>query len=149
MSASKNKVIKNPMVKAIFWSVIGIFIFFALFTTAIQIPYFQTKIVKELSESVSERINYPVTIEHVNLDWFDELHLQGLRILDRKQNLMIGVEDLVVDFDLASLISEDQIKINQATLNYADIRLTKYAVDEEINIGTFIKSIKSMGQSGR
>ena len=131
------------MVKGVFWFIIGVFIFFILFAAAIQIPFFQTRIVKELSESVSERIQYPVTIEHVDLNWFDVLKLKGLRILDRKQNLMIGVEDLLVDFDITTLVSVNQIKIDRATFTKADINLTKYTIEEEINLGGFIKSLKN------
>ena len=130
------------MVKAIFWIIIGVFIFFLLFAAAIQIPFLQTRLVKELSKTVSERINYPVTIEEVHVDWFDELKVKGLRIYDRQQNLMIGVAELLVDFDITSLVSINQIRLDRATFTQADINLTKYSLDEEINIGGFIKSIK-------
>ena len=131
------------MVKAIFWFVIGVFIFFILFATAIQIPFIQTEVVKELSKSVSTRIQFPVTIERVDLNWFDELKIRQLRILDRRQNLMIGVNDLLVDFDITTLISKSQIRIDQATFTEADINLTKYSLDEQINLGEFIKSVKN------
>jgi hypothetical protein len=131
------------VVKGVFWFIIGIFIFFILFAAAIQIPFFQTRIVKELSESVSERIQYPVTIQHVDLNWFDVLKLRGLYIFDKEQNLMIGVDDLLVDFDITTLVTANQINIDQATLTNADINLTKYSVEEEINVGGFIKSIKN------
>ena len=142
MSTSKIKFIKNPLVKAIFWFIIGVFIFFILLAVSIQIPFVQTRVVKELSKSVSDRINYPVTIERVNIDWFDELKLDGLRIYDRQQNLMIGVNDLLVDFDIATLISISQIRLDNVIFTHADVNLTKYSMDEEINIGGFIKSIK-------
>ena len=143
MSSSKNKVIKNTLVKRIFWFVIGVFIFFALFAAAIQIPFIQTTIVNELSQSVSRKIQHQVTIEHVDLNWFDEMRLSGIRIMDREQNLMIGIGDLLVDFDITGLISANQIMLDGATLTSADIRLTKYTKDREINMGTFIKSIKN------
>jgi hypothetical protein len=143
MSTSDFKFIKNPVVKGIFWVVIGIFIFFLLFAAAIQIPFIQTKVVEELSKSVSDRIQFPVSIERVDLNWFDELKLRQVRILDRRQNLMIGVNDLLVDFDITTLISENRINIDHATFTGADINLTKYALEEEINLGEFIKSIKN------
>ena len=143
MRISDLKVIKNSVVKGIFWIVLGVFIFFILLAAAIQIPFFQTRLVKELSESVSDRIQFPVTIERVDLNWFDELKIRNLRILDRRQNLMIGVYDLLVDFDISTLVSVNQIKIDQATFTGANINLTKYSQEEEINLGEFIKSIKS------
>ncbi len=142
MSSSKIKFIKNPLVKAIFWFIIGVFIFFILFAAAIQIPFVQTRVVKELSKAVSTRINYPVTIDQVQLDWYDELKINGLRIYDRKQNLMIGVSELLVDFDITTLISSNQIRLDRATFTEADFNLTKYSIEEEINIGGFIKGIK-------
>ena len=114
MSSSKIKFIKNPLVKAIFWLIIGVFIFFILFAAAIQIPFIQTRVVKELSKAVSTRINYPVTIDQVQLDWYDELKINGLHIYDRKQNLMIGVSELLVDFDITTLISSNQIRLDRA-----------------------------------
>ena len=143
MSTSKIKFIKNPWFKRILLTLLGIVIFCVLFTLAVQIPFVQTRIVKELSETVSEKIQYPVTIEHVDIKWFDEWRISGIRILDRRENLMIGIEHLLVDFDITGFISQSQIKLDQATLNAADIRLTKYATDEEINVGTFIKSVKN------
>ena len=144
MSTSKIKFIKHPVIKIIFWFIIGIFIFFILFTAAIQVPFVQTRVVKELSKAVSDRIQYPVTIDHVNLDWFDELKVEGLLIYDLQQNLMIGVNSLLVDFDITTLISINQIRLDQATFTQADVNLTKYSLDEEINIGGFIKSIKKL-----
>ena len=130
------------MVKAIFWFIIGVLIFFILFAAAIQIPFIQTRVVKELSKAVTDRIHYPVTIEQVNLDWFDELNVKGLRIYDLQQNLMIGVAELLVDFDITTLITINQIRLDRATFTQADVNLTKYSIEEEINIGGFIKSIK-------
>lgn len=130
------------MIKAISWFIIGVFIFFILFAAAIQIPFIQTRVVKELSKNVADRINYPVTIERVNLDWFDELKVKGLRIYDLNQNLMIGVTDLLIDFDITTLVSVNRIKIDRATFTQADVNLIKYSMEEEINFGGFIKSIK-------
>ncbi len=143
MSTSKHKVIKNPLVRAIFWVVMSVLIFFVIFTTALQIPFIQTRVVKELSETASKRIQFPVTIEHVDINWFDELSIDGLRILDRQQNPMIRIDNLWIDFNLGGLVSETQIKLDQANLTGADIRLTKYQLDQEINLGVFIKSVKN------
>jgi len=130
------------VVKAIFWFIIGVFIFFLLFASALQIPFIQTRVVKELSKTVTDRLHYPVTIERIHLDWFDELKVTGLRIYDRQQNLMIGVTELHVDFDITTLISINQIRLDRAIFTQADINLTKYSIEEEINIGGFIKGIK-------
>lgn len=130
------------MVKAIFWFIIGIFIFFILFAAAIQIPFIQTRVVKELSKNVSDRIHYPVTIDHVYFDWFDELKVRGLRVYDLEQNLMIGVTDLLVDLNITQLVTVNQIRIDKATFDKADVNLTKYSLEEEINLGGFIKNLK-------
>ena len=113
-----------------------------LFAAAIQIPFIQTRVVKELSANVSARINYPVSIAHVNLNWFDELKINGLQIFDLEDNLMIGVNDLLVDFNLTELVTINQIRIDKATFNQAEVKLTKYSIEQEINLGGFIKSIK-------
>jgi len=130
------------VVKAIFWFIIGIIIFFILLAASIQIPFIQTRVVKELSKTVTDRIHYKVTIEQVHLDWFDELKIKGLRIYDQNQNIMIGVADLLIDFDISTLISSNQIRLDHATFTQANVNLTKYSVEEEINIGGFIKNIK-------
>jgi len=135
-------------VKGVFWFIIGIFIFFILFAAALQLPFVQTQVVKELSLSVSQRIQYPVTIERVNLNWFDEMRLRGLKIYDREENLMIGVDALLVDFDITTLISTKQIRIDQVTFTRSDINLTKYSIEEQINLGGFIKSIKNWASPG-
>ena len=139
---TKTQGIKKRWLKIIFWLVAGFFIFCLVFALAIQIPYIQTKIVKTLSNTITKNINFPVTIDRVDINWFDELRLEGINIQDRHGQSMITAQSLLIDFEISSLITQESINLDRATLQYSNFHLIKYSEVEDINISLFIKSIK-------
>ncbi len=113
-----------------------------LLVSALQIPFFQTKAVNKLTEYVSEKIHFPISIGYVNMHWFDKLLLEDVVIMDHTGAEMIRVKELLVDFELASLLDKQNINIDEVTLTQADVRLVKNSPVNGLNINQFIKNLR-------
>src|SRR5690606_12910782 len=110
--------------------------------SALQIPFFQAKAVNKLTEYVSEKIHFPISIGYVNMHWFDKLLLEDVVIKDHTGAEMIQVKELLVDFELASLLDKQNINIDEVTLTQADVRLVKNSAVNGLNINEFIKNLR-------
>lgn len=138
------QVIKKGIVKTVLWTTLLLFVVLVLLIGALQLPYFQTKLVQNLSLSISEKIGFPVSIGHVNLKWFDILVLDKVEIRDFKDNEMIYVHQLSVDFNLTSLIDDSDINLDQVNLDIVRVNLIRNTNDEDLNINLFIKRIRQL-----
>ncbi len=109
---------------------------------ALQIPFVQTKAVSKLTTYVSEKIQFPISIGYVNIRWFDMLLLEDVVIKDQTGAEMIQVKELLVDFELASLLDKQNINIDAVTLTESDVRLVKNSAVNGLNINQFIKNLR-------
>ena len=137
------QVIKNRIVKTVLWSAIVFLLAFVLIISALQIPYIQTKVVNELTQVVSEKIKFPVTIGYVNLSWFDQLILEDVNIKDPTGVDMIYVEEMLVDFQLSSLLDKKNINIDEVILKKSNVKLIKNSAVSGLNINEFIQNLRA------
>ena len=98
------QVIKKPIVKIAVRTILAIVILFFVAVVVIQIPYVQTKIVHKTSKYISDKTGFKSKISYVNIRWFDTILLEGVEITDTQDSLMIGVEEIAVDFNLNALL---------------------------------------------
>nr|WP_236612861.1 hypothetical protein [Cesiribacter andamanensis] len=111
---------------------------------ALQFPSVQTRLVQSTARWLSEKIDHPVSISRVNLSWFDELELEGVRVLDGQDSLMIGVDHIRVDFDLISLLMESPPRLDGVQLQRPYVQLIKNTPDSGLNINRFIRNIQAL-----
>ena len=110
----------------------------------LQLPGVQTYLVKKVSAELSERLGQPVTIDWVSIRWLDRAALGGIQLLDHEDNLLIGVKDLEVDFDLIEIIKTKEFSVNEVILRGAEVNLIRNAPDGSFNIDWFIYNIDSL-----
>ena len=113
---------------------------------ALQIPAVQTRIVQEAARRLSAKLEFPVSIQHVSIKWFDSLTLSGVRILDREQRPMIDVGRLDIDYDLRNLIdsSAHNLHLDEAVLYRPHVRMIKNPRTGDTNLDEFIARIETL-----
>lgn len=113
---------------------------------AVQLPAVQTRIVQEVARRVSEKLEFPVSIDGVSIKWFDSLTLSGVTILDREQRPMIQVGRLDLDYNLRNLIdsSAHNLHLDGAVLYRPAVRMIKNPRTGDTNLDEFIAQIDKL-----
>lgn len=122
------------------FSVVGLF---SGILVALQYPYVQTKVVQKATAYISNLLQYPITIQAVDISWFDNVNLNGIKVLDRENNEMIFLEKASVDFSITSL-SAPKLIIDEITLHDGRVNLYKFKSDSTVNITEFIETIREL-----
>ena len=116
----------------------------ALLTAAVNIPYFQTRIVQKLTHLITEKTGFQTSIHHVNIKWFDTIVLDTVRIYDAEDQLMIGVDEVAIDFDVRTFTDGKNIFLSEAYVRKGEVNLVKNELDGALNITRFIDNVKAI-----
>ncbi|MEO1049412.1 MAG: translocation/assembly module TamB domain-containing protein [Bacteroidota bacterium] len=119
---------------------------------ALQFPYVQTKLAGYVSNYIYEKTGFRAEIEQVNIDWFDEASLKGVKVYDNENNLMIEAERLGIDYDLPSLINKEHKNIDLVEVTGSKINLVHVQVNDStvtLNLNAFINRLKSLSKSAK
>ncbi|MEX2335938.1 MAG: translocation/assembly module TamB domain-containing protein [Fulvivirga sp.] len=138
--------IKKRIAKTILWFILSLLLLLGIIAGAVQVPYIQTEIVNYISKKYSNLTGYSISIEHIAIDWFDEINIKGIRIIDPEGNGLLYAEDIQINFDLDALLNKEDHKIDDITIDQAAIYLTKITVDDTVktlNINELVRRIKS------
>ncbi|AHM63078.1 hypothetical protein D770_24165 [Flammeovirgaceae bacterium 311] len=111
---------------------------------ALQFPYVQTRAVQYLTGWLSEKTGYPVQIGRVAISWLDELQLDDVRVWDDQDSLMIGIDQLQVDFNMISLLQSPTPRVDGVKLMRPYVQLIKNGPDSGMNINRFIRNIQDL-----
>lgn len=151
MSENKffTQVIKKRIVKTILWTTVAIVLLFTLISTAVQFSYFQTKIVSTLTNYLSEKSGFPFKVESVHIRWFDSILLKNVEVYDTEDNLMIGVQEIFIDFDLNTLFRHGNFNLDEASIYSANVNLIRNTDDDDYNINLFIYNLKQLFRSSK
>lgn len=140
------QVIKKRIVKAILWFILSVFFLLALVAGAIQVPYVQTKIVNYLSERYSGITGYDISIEHVAINWFDLVEVDGLRVIDPEGNRLIYTGEIEIDFNINAVLNKENHNVDNIVIDNAHVYLTKITVNDTVttlNINELIRRLKA------
>ncbi len=140
--------IKNRFVKIVLWLALSLFLLLIASAGAIQFPYVQTKLVNFLSEKYTSLLGYELSLERISIWWFDSIEIEGVKVIDSEENLMIKASSIDIDFDLSSLLDENNHNVDEIKIKEAVVHLTKIDVDTAytLNINHFIRKIKALSR---
>lgn len=139
----KVQVIKNRIKKVLAYSLtISVFTIISLFLI-LQMPPVQNWFASRFLKDFSQITGFPASVESFRMIWFDRLEVSGITIQDPAQNTMIGVERLIVNFRLASLLTKGDLYIDGIVADNAQVYITKPNCDSTslLNINEWINRI--------
>ena len=138
------QVIKKRFLKTLAYSVTTLaFIFIAAFLF-LQIPAVQQKILNRYLRGFSEVIGFRTSIGSFQLLWFDRLELQNLEVFDLEDNRMIGVRNVLINFQLSQLLENRDVNVDGIYLDSAEVfvtRINESDTSRDLNINVFINRI--------
>ena len=108
----------------------------------ISIPYVQTIIINKITDKVFASIGYEINLDYINIRWFDTILLNGVVVKDLKGNDMIKINQLILDFKLGNLITNNSINFDKAILVGAKVDMIKNSPDDDFNLNDFIRRIR-------
>ena len=128
--------------------VILIFAFLALgiATIALQLPSVQTFAVQRVTDRISGALGYPISIERVNIKWFDVVSLEGISVKDTSQLNMIDVGRIDVNLNVSNIIenASREIHLDEVNVYQPDVHLRVIPESGYLNIDGFIERINEL-----
>lgn len=136
--------IKKGVAKAILYIFLFIFFTLSVVVLSMQSSYVQTKVAQYGSEYFSEKLGFKITIEKINIEWFDQVSITNLNIKDLDNEDFISAERLWVDYDVKQLFTADNILLNDVSLEQARVLLIRDKGEDYFNIDNLIIAIKNL-----
>ncbi len=148
MSEKKTKaqVIKKGIARAISWTIITFLALALGLVLLLQVPSFQTYVVKKVASYLTEKTGFETTLTKVSIKWLDEIELEGLQIRDTQDSLMLGTDKILIDFNITDLLSDLSINLDEVRIEKLKVQLINNAEDGDLNINEFIKRISSLAK---
>ena len=100
MKLKRTQVIQKRLVKSILWLVLIPFLLLGLAIALIHLPPIQNFISNKITNYLTEGTGYRTEIDYVNIHWFNSITVDGAVIYDNNNIRMIGIDELVLTFDL-------------------------------------------------
>ncbi|MEL6559467.1 MAG: translocation/assembly module TamB domain-containing protein [Bacteroidota bacterium] len=111
----------------------------------IRIPGVQTYIAGKITSYVNQKTGFKSEITYLNINWFDEIIVEGLEIRDEQDSLMASIRRLDADLDFKALINDKSIELNQLVIENGLVHLIKHPNTPDINLALFLRSLGSSG----
>ena len=119
-----------------------ILVLILLLILALQSTYIQTYLAQIASEKISAILKFPISIKQLEIQWLDQVKLKEVQVKDRKNNNMIYVQELTLNYGFMSLFKNGNIYVDDALLDSLNVNLVDYPDSlGGLNIEEFISAI--------
>jgi hypothetical protein len=138
------QVIKNRILKISAYSVAALAFLVISAFLFLQIPAVQKKLINHYLRGFSDVTGFKTSISDFQLLWFDRLELRNLEVFDMEENRMIGVRNVLINFQLSQLFDERDIHVDGVYLDSADVFITRVNESDtsrDLNINVFVNRI--------
>ncbi|RRB02602.1 translocation/assembly module TamB domain-containing protein [Larkinella rosea] len=140
------------LLKTLLYTVLVVLLVVGIVGVSLQIPAVQTEVVRYAAKRVSEKLLFPVDIQHITINfsfpnvWVNSLTLEEVTIRNRDLKPMISVDRLEVTLALENLInnSATDIHLDEVLLYQPRVSLVKDAKTGNLNIDDFLERINEM-----
>ncbi len=139
------KLIKKRWVRAVLGMVFFFIAIIVLLLLALQTPYVQTKVVKKISKVITQKTGFYTSLDYFSIRWFDIAEVEGVKIYDTDGNLMLDFPSITIDFELNSLLYEEDKKLDLIEVWKGKAYLIKTDLNDSmktINVDLFLKNVK-------
>lgn len=136
-------------IRKIVWNVLlGIFeialVLFIFVAFAIRTPSFQTFLGHKASAVLSDYLENEVTIEKIDIAFFDKVFLEEFYISDQKRDTLIHFIELEIDFNLFNFsIADNFFPIDNVKMDSPTFNLRKYYGDDFSNLQFIVDLFKT------
>ncbi len=146
MKLKRTQVIQKRLVKSILWLVLTPFLLLGLTIALIHLPPIQNLISNKITTYLTEGTGYRTEIDYVNIRWFNSITADGAVIYDHNDVRMIGIDELVLTFDLRALLGKKDFKTKEAWIYRADVNLRTEEIGG-LNIDDWARKITDLTAS--
>lgn len=143
----KNPKVTEKILKAlrlifrlVLFLVLGLFLVAAL----LQIPYFQTKVSRVLTNYITDNTGFRTNISKVQIRWWDAVSLNDVVIFDQKDSLMVNLEEVYIDFSIRGLLDREKPSLDQIKMERGNVRLIFHENEELLNISEFFSRLNAL-----
>ncbi|GAB4486552.1 MAG: translocation/assembly module TamB domain-containing protein [Raineya sp.] len=127
------------------WLVIKPAAFVAAVAIMLAVPPVQTFLARFATQYLSEKTGFQITIQKIHFNLLNQdLLLKGLKILDKKGEKMMDLEELSCDFSLYDAIQGKNIFLDKFALKKGKVSLVLNPDSKELNIQEFIDAIENL-----
>ncbi|MFT4741995.1 MAG: hypothetical protein ACI9L9_002792, partial [Marivirga sp.] len=141
--------IKKGVAKAILYLFLIIFFILSVVVLSMQSSFVQTKVAQYGSEYLSQKLGFEITIEKINIEWFDQLVISNLLVKDLDHEDFIEADRLRVDYDIKQLLMAENIALNDVALSNAKVYLVRDKGENYFNIDNLIIAIRNLSSSDK
>ncbi|HEV8515180.1 MAG TPA: hypothetical protein VGQ59_17985, partial [Cyclobacteriaceae bacterium] len=106
--------------KIFLYGIFSVLVFFTLGFIILQFPQVQSALISRYLKGFSQVIDFPTTVESMDLRWYDRLELINVKIKDPEKNTMISIDRLLVNFEILSLLTKGSVNIDAADIEHAE-----------------------------
>jgi hypothetical protein len=136
--------IKKGIAKAILWVFLVLFFSLSVIVLAMQSSSIQTKVAQFGSEYLSEKLGFNITIDKINIEWFDQITLTGLYVQNKDNSTFIDINSLLIDYDIKQLINDESILFDNLKLENGRVMLVREKDDDYFNIDYLVEAIRNL-----
>ncbi|WP_296623752.1 translocation/assembly module TamB domain-containing protein [Marivirga sp.] len=136
--------IKKGIAKAILWVFLILFFSMSVLVLAMQSSSVQTRVAQFGSEYLSEKLGFDISIEKINIEWFDQITLSGLYVKNKDKSTFIDIKSIWIDYDIKQLINDESVLFDNLKLKNGRVMLIRQKGDEYFNIDYLVEAIKNL-----
>lgn len=127
------------IVRILVWGIIGIHIGIVVL---LNIPSVQGKLASIVSAELRKLLNTEVSVGHIELGWFNRLHIEEVKLKDLQGDELLNVHRLSARFEVKPLL-DGKIVINSVQLIGFDARLEKETPESVPNFQFVLDALAS------
>lgn len=127
--------------RVLVWVVFSSLLFLIFLALALQITPVQNWLIDRTAGYLTSNTNFRTEVDNIRITWWDAVELQGLRIFDHQDSLMLGASQANVDFAILSLIPPGDPTIDAIRLDRAEVNLLTHRGDSTMNINRWITEL--------
>jgi hypothetical protein len=130
------------LAKSVLYGLLGFFLLVFTFILLLRSPANQTLLAQYFSPKIEKAIGYPLTLQGIQIKFFDELSLKGLRVQDPWGKEMIYIEKLDINFSVSDLfLQPGRPTMDYARLYQPRVHLVLEKTHGTVNLNHFIDQI--------
>lgn len=135
---------KKGLLKIVLLFFVSLLLLLAVAAAILQIPSVQTAAVQKLTTYLSDKTGFPTEINRVHLRWFDALSLKGVKVYDQQDSLMIGIEEVFIDFRITQILNKKQPTLDEISLDRPQVQMLKNTVSGGLNVNEYIRNLRQL-----